>query len=283
MIRTFCCLALPLLYALALPSRAQAVPSPADAASQPASSAPAAVSDESTKTDLLSNIMIGRIDEIAKSSVTEILERQRMGGHKFSGVISAENYAKLDQLYALQQYDSISSYLLKYPSDAASEDWIRRKANDGSVPMMWLLADRYASVRTIDLAVKWGHAALLGTMQERSVCLDGDTEDAAAKISANHPRLTVMDHGNPFLAKEAKLFAMSVLANATKYPDPVTWLCKPYSSRGRIQTLGALFAYDAIYFPHLRAKARNALRRKYQIIQPIEPLPPLPKPVKPPT
>jgi hypothetical protein len=249
----------------------------------PTYSAPPTAPPAPQKNDLLSNNISGQVDEVAKPSVRQILERQTNVGEGIASAISPENYAKLEKLYSLQQYASISDFLGHYLGDRNADEWVKRKANDGSVPMMWLLAERYASVKTIDLAIKWGYTALLGTMQERALCLDPETEFAAAKFSSLHPRILEADHANPFSAKEAKLFAMSVLANANKYQDPIPWLCQPFSSRSRLKTPGVPFAFDALYFPHLRAKARNALRTKYKIAQPAETLPPLPKPATPST
>lgn len=281
MIRPLLFLAAPLFFVLCPPAGAQSPPAgPVRTSDAPAPGA-SAEGRKNNHDNLLSNPIPGRVDDLAKPSLKEILERQRLAGMGPRGSISPENYAKLEALYVLQQYETIGNYLARYSVDAEAQEWIRRKASDGSVPMMWMLADRYASVQTIDLAVKWGHAALLGSIQERSTCLDGETDEAAAKISSQHPHLTTLTRGNPFLIKESKIFAMDVLATAARYPDPIPWLCKPYSSRTRQQNPSARFAYDPIYFPHLRAKARNALRKKYQIDQPLETLPPLPEPPKP--
>lgn len=238
---------------------------------------------QKTSTATFPAMMPGPVDQQAKSSLREIYERELSLGQTadFVNAVPDEVIAKLEASARANQYDEVGRYVRGAPLDPKISDWMTKRANGGDVLMMWHLADRFAYARTYDPAIKWAYAALMGTMQERALCLDDDVYFAPGIISEQHGRLIKLSRSNPFALKDAKIFAMKVLMKAPAYPDPVSWLCKPYSSIRRSLNPVAFYAFEPIYYPYLRARERNRLRKSLAIDDAVETLPPLPKPLPP--
>lgn len=235
--------------------------------------------------NLLDHPPSGTVDLTPKPSFSEVFKSQQIlaiqqqAPSDDSGIDPSKSdvLSKLDQAVASGAYSFISAFIAHNLLNPKVVEWTLRRAQGGDVLLMWELSDVYAKNNSIDLAIQWAYAALLGTMQERSLCLDPQVEYAAQQISSAHQRTIEMRRANPFITKDAKIFAITTLRLAKNYPDPVLWLCQPYSNPKRTASRKPL-AYDAIYFPVLRSRARNKIRAAMSIDDPQETTPSVPPP-----
>ena len=219
----------------------------------------------------------GAIDLQQKKSASEILEGLNVNDNEKFSSITDETIQKLDQLLETSSYKEIDRYLKNTKADIKIIHWLERHSFDGNVLLMWHLADKYASIQRIELAVNWSFSALFGVMQEQHLCTSSETRYAAAAFSEAHPSLLMLNRQNPNLLRSAKLFAINTLMNAHHYSSPNQWLCNPFSGELAHRNKTFIYTYDAIYFDYLRAEARNKLRTDYEITaSPFETIPAVP-------
>lgn len=190
----------------------------------------------------------------------------------------------LDKLLAAGNYDEIELQSTGAMSRSSQfTEWIQQKAEGGHVRLMWTLAERHSMSSKREAATQWAYTALLATLQERAICLDDNVNFAATQLSEAHPAALYAVRQNPLLISAAKKFAFERLIKIDpKLVDPTRWLCFAYSDPIRRNHAQFLPAYDALYFPYLRARARNKLRTQWVMQLPPEILPALPLSALPP-
>lgn len=220
----------------------------------------------------------GVVDGKDKTSVKDFLERQAPRSDGI-GVPLAPDWVKvLEGMLAAGQYKEIEKLSRQQLRDSASfTEWITQRAESVDVRLMWTLAERHALARRYELAARWAYAALLGTQQELSICLNGETRSAVSLLTESHPELMTAIRQQPFFIKQAKQSAFILLAKAPNFADPQLWLCKPYSPAEFQASARRAFVYDTIYRPYLRARERNRLRVEWQMQEKPEPLPSIPQ------
>lgn len=219
----------------------------------------------------------GIVDGKTKSSVKDFLERQAPRSDAV-GIPLAPNWVKaLEEMLVVGQYKEIEKLSREQFRDSASfTEWITQKAQSVDVRLMWTLAERHALARRYEPAAQWAYAALLGTQQELSVCLNGETRSAVSLLTESHPDLMTAIRQQPFSIKQAKQSAFTLLAKAPRFADPQIWLCKPYSPAALQASTSRFFVYDIAYRPYLRARERNRLRVEWRMQEKPEPLPAIP-------
>lgn len=234
----------------------------------------------SPTTDLLRQQMDGPIDLIPKESAAALVGQM---DRPLSNNRKAATDEQLDQLAAALNagmYAEVSAFVRFHAGERKMIDWVESRAKNGNVPMMWDLADLYEFERNEPAVAKWANAAIIGTMQEATLCLDKQRSiDAPARFAALHPRSVKVARSTAHLSKEAKVFAFSTLAAAQGYPSPALWLCAPApSASARPQTAAKTrpLVYDAIYFPILRIRARNKLSQSLGVYRQQEREPEMP-------
>lgn len=239
----------------------------------------------SPTTDLLSRHMDGPIDLIPKESAAALVSQM---DRPLSNNRKAATDEQLDQLAAALDaglYPQVSDFIRFHAGERKMIDWVELRAKNGNVPMMWDLADLYEFERNDAAVAKWANAAIIGTMQEATLCLDKQKNiDAPARFAALHPRSVKVARSTAHLSKEAKAFAFATLAAAQNYPSPALWLCGPAAgAAGRPQSAAKSrpLVYDAIYFPILRVRARNKLSQSLGVYREPEREPEMPTPPSP--
>lgn len=227
-------------------------------------------------TDLLTKKREGAVDEMKKSSAQNIFESAASKTDPTANSKIPENVLmKLDQAVSVGAYLEIANFIRKYKEDPKLFEWVQTRAKQGNVMLMWELADLQAQRNSIELAINWAYAALIGTLQERALCTDPHVEFAADKIASMHVRTVNLRRANPFLTKDAKKFAIDTLMNAPTPPHPEPWLCKTYANPNHQKSQA--YSYHPAYFSYLRARERNKIRINLQIESPAEALPAMPE------
>ena len=226
---------------------------------------------------LFANPMQGLIDEAPKSSAAEVMRKQRQDMVANRQHASGAQLAQLSQALDAGMYPEVQAFIRAHAGEPAMVQWALARASRGDVPMMWELAELYAFDNADEQAVKWAYSAILGVLQERSLCLQNSNQ-GPTKIAAEHPRVVALARANAHWTREAKAFAMRLLSSPLDYPSPEPWLCRPYGPKQRPNARSAapLVTYDPIYFPILRARARNKLRVDLAIPGGPEQEPPMP-------
>lgn len=226
--------------------------------------------------DLLMKKREGAVDEMKKNSAQNIFDSAASKNDPTANSKIPENVlTKLDHAVSVGAYVEIANFIRKYKEDPKLFDWVQTRAKQGNVMLMWELADLHAQSNSIELAINWAYAALIGTLQERALCLDPHVEFAAEKIASMHARTVNLRRANPFLTKDAKKFAIDALMNAKNPPHPEPWLCKTYADPNHAKSQP--YSYHPAYFSYLRARERNKIRINLQIESPAETLPALPE------
>lgn len=243
------------------------------------------IAPPSPTTDLLSRHMDGPIDLIPKESAAALVGQMDRPLSNNRKAATDEQLDKLALALDAGLYPQVSDFIRFHAGERKIIDWVESRAKNGNVPMMWDLADLYEFERDESSVAKWANAAIIGTMQEATLCLDKQrNSDAPARFAALHPRSVKVARSTSHLTKEAKSFAFATLAAAQGYPSPALWLCGPApGAAGRPQNgaKGRPVVYDAIYFPILRIRARNKLSQSLGVYREPEREPEMPQPSAP--
>ena len=141
---------------------------------------------------------------------TETLEKDKTLNKKIK--------EELDVLTQQQRFMELDDKLNLQPPTPELFNWLKARANEGNVPIMWMLASRYASINSVEDSVNWTYAALLGTMQERTLCLDTATDRALQEYMGRFSRPVLLAKSNGILLDGAKSFAIQKLTSIQKYP-----------------------------------------------------------------
>jgi hypothetical protein len=207
----------------------------------------------------------GPVDAMPKASAAEAMKRHRQAAIAARQHATDQDIERLSAALDAGMYPEVAAFVRAHSGEPKILQWTLGRASRGDVPMMWELADLYAQDGVQEPAVKWAYAAIIGALQERSLCLQ-KSNVGPSKIAAEHPKVVAIARAHPHLTREAKAAAMSFLASPLNYPSPEAWLCKPYNVKSRLRRApSSPSVYDAAYFPVLRARARNKLRLELEI------------------
>lgn len=169
---------------------------------------------------------------------------------------SDESIKKIDALIDAGQYESVIGALEKVPTDLKLTSFLTKKAAEGHIPIMWLLAEKTVDNRPLESA-KWLYAGIIGIWQDSSVCLDADVSAAAS--DAYVQRFSKAYNGSRRLSTELHSIVPGAIDfwKNVKNPKNPLWLCSKHSKK----IISPSF-YDEKHWNELRKRERNKIRAK---------------------
>lgn len=131
-------------------------------------------------------------------------------------LISGKDIENLNNLLLKQKYDELYVYLSKnFKKDQRYLSFLKNNANDGHVPLYWLLADYYSlekEINTIELN-KWFNIAKIMTLQDSLTCKDITASKAIVELNKKFPSIEKELNKikeNPYIYSEVLFFMQKI-------------------------------------------------------------------------